>query len=1004
MACNNSVYLVCCYDPTRSFLACNPNIDGVPNSSFTPGNHYVGIDPSFSPGVGICYSASSTPVGTVINYENNIYLSTTDCATCQYDYAAGCPPLVTTFADAILVNCCDPTDTLEARVPDTYTPGTISIRYNDKCWIVQSFGGSGGLELLGAYDGCIQCNLYFPCCECVEMNIGPALFLPGFADGGNVFVDYTSCSGSSETITATSVTNEFNICHESGTTITTSFTVGGSPFSTTTYPWDPLFTGPPGEVSATTISSCTGDPCGLTPSPSPSPTPTPTPTITLTPTPTPTITPTISPSASETVVNLLSPLSYTISITGGCGSDSADACIIVKDGIPGYTVDWISPSLGIGPCKTNLSPGTTYVVRINDSQAPVNNELYVNVNVSTGLNLFISQVVDTTCGLDNGQVTIGAQSDDFNITYSLYSGATLISSQFTNNGIAYFAPLPSGNYYVQGVSDAGCTGTSASFVVNPSTPFDFGFYVINDTQCASPTGKIYVTGQTGNAPYTYLWNNNQTTSSITGLTSGTYNVTVTDSGGCSLNKSVFVDFVPSLGLGSWSGTSPTCFTNDGSLTLTITGGTGPYLYSGSNGTTFVSYSQVYTFTSLSAGPFFVSVTDAALCKVTFGTTLITPNTFYDVSLNVTNSQCSSNNGSVNIGLQGGSPPYTYVLSSVTSSITATTNSTQYLFTNLSNGTYNVTITDGGSCPYSQNVIVSSVNLFNVSYSATTSTCGQPNGTLTLMTTSGGTLPYIYTLSNGQSITTNSLNVTFSSLLGGEYSYSIAEAGGCTITGGAVVPEESVLEFSLFPTSCGVSGSGGTITALITSGQPPFTYNWSSNVDSNPQEVYVTGLTDGSYSLTITDSNGCVKSRSVLIKCSPVITTYQIFNMCESEFGFTSGTKRGMVQMLNEGFNDLVSPQDGCILTASTFTIEVEVSGNTYTDLFYTGETLLDVPTDAVYFQAVEDLLLTIPGVTGVTIDPVTSKITIESGDPLSGQGVTIKLIIGYSILCPTPCP
>ena len=55
MACSNLVYLICCYDPdpTRSFLACTPNIDGVPNSSFTPGNTYVGIDPSFSPGVGI---------------------------------------------------------------------------------------------------------------------------------------------------------------------------------------------------------------------------------------------------------------------------------------------------------------------------------------------------------------------------------------------------------------------------------------------------------------------------------------------------------------------------------------------------------------------------------------------------------------------------------------------------------------------------------------------------------------------------------------------------------------------------------------------------------------------------------------------------------------------------------------------------------------------------------------------------------------------------------------
>jgi hypothetical protein len=112
----------------------------------------------------------------------------------------------------------------------------------------------------------------------------------------------------------------------------------------------------------------------------------------------------------------------------------------------------------------------------------------------------------------------------------------------------------------------------------------------------------------------------------------------------------------------------------------------------------------------------------------------------------------------------------------------------------------------------------------------------------------------------------------------------------------------------------------------------------------------------------------------------------------------------MVQMLNEGFNDLVSPSVDCILSAATFTIEVEVSGNTYSDMFYTGSTLLDVPTDSVYFQAVEDLLLDIDGVTGVEIDPITSQVTIESEDSLGGQGITINLIIGYTILCPTPCP
>jgi hypothetical protein len=1001
MSCSNTIYLVCCSDPSPTFSIqpCNPIIDGVVGS-FVDGLTYLSTGDTFNGN--ICWLATTTQVGSLVSYNppgfSTITNGTQDCDQCVLDNGGACL-VITSLANAVLVNCCDPTDTIEAQIPDTSVVGTTTFRYDDKCWTVQSFSGSGGPELVGSYDGCAPCLVQFPCCECVEVNIGSDIFT--VTDDNEVYVDYTICSGSSETYTADSLNNVFNICIETGQTITTYFTVGGSPFSTTTYPWDPLFFGPPnGEVNITTLGVCSGEPCG------PSPTPTPTPSQTPTPTPVPSSSPSVSPTPTPTISSsaalVPNQFNYSVAITGTCVGIGS-ALITASGGTAPYTFDWINPPLGTGAFKTGLSAGT-YLVRANDSTMPINNEIFINVSISDGLTLVVSTVTDTTCGQDNGSVTVVATSDNSDITYFLYSGATLITSQSTTNLTTQFAPLAAGVYNVVGVNASGCSGSTGNFVIGDSDPFDFGFYVVNDTPCLSPTGKIFVTGQTGNGPYTYLWNNFQTTSSITGLTQGAYNVTVTNSQGCSLNKSVLVELVPSIGLGSWSATTPSCFASDGSLTLTITGGTGPYLYSGSNGTTFVTYSQSYTFSGLPAGSFFVSVTDAALCKATFSTTLQTPQSFYSVQEIVTNSTCSTSDGSVNVFLQGGSPPYTYSLSSSTFSVSALTNSTQYIFNNLPNGEYTLTITDGGPCPYISNFIIESEDLFEVSYSATTSSCGQPNGTLTIMTTTGGTLPYIYSLDNGQSITTSSLDVTFSSLEGGTYVYSITDASGCEITGSAVVPDESVLNFSLYPTTCGTSGSGGTITALITSGEPPFVYNWSSNVGGNPQDVFVTGLTAGTYSLTITDDNGCVKTRSVSIECSPVISTYQIFNMCQSDFTFTSGTKRGMVQMLNEGFNDLVFPSVDCILSASTFTIEVEVSGNTYSDLFYTGSTLLDVPTDAQYFQAVEDLLLGITGVVGVTIDPVTSQVTIESEDSLGGTVVTINLVIGYSILCPTPCP
>jgi hypothetical protein len=122
-------------------------------------------------------------------------------------------------------------------------------------------------------------------------------------------------------------------------------------------------------------------------------------------------------------------------------------------------------------------------------------------------------------------------------------------------------------------------------------------------------------------------------------------------------------------------------------------------------------------------------------------------------------------------------------------------------------------------------------------------------------------------------------------------------------------------------------------------------------------------------------------------------------MCETDFTFTSGTQRGILQMLNEGFNDLTSGNTNCLLSAATYVAEVIVSGNTYQQPFYTGTTLLDIPTDQNWYDTVETLLLTIPGVSAVSIDTNSSVITIQTEGDLANQQVTIELVINYNINC-----
>jgi uncharacterized protein (DUF2141 family) len=688
---------------------------------------------------------------------------------------------------------------------------------------------------------------------------------------------------------------------------------------------------------------------------------------------------------------------YELLVTGTCINGFGSVQINASGGTSPYTFDWYDPSLGLGDYKTGLSAGT-YKVRANDSTLPINNQFYINVIVPSGLTVDITSIVNTTCGNNNGSLTVSATSDSSNITYYLYGYSGFVASQITNNNLAIFNNLSAGTYSVTAISN-GCTATTDTCIVYSSNPLNFGFYIVNDTECASPTGKVYVTGVTGNSPFTYLWDDSTTGTSITGLTTGTYGCTVTSGDGCVLSKTAFVDYVPSIGLGSWTAVTPTCFEANGSLTLTITGGTGPYFYSGSNGDVQVTYAQSYTFSGLPAGAYSVEVTDAALCKAFFATSINTPNTFQLISIETVNSTCSSIDGEILISVLDGSPPYTYTLIKPNSNtLSVTTNSTTQTFTDLESGEYTLFISDGGNCVYSTVLTIIAENKFTVTPAYTGSTCNNADGQLRLTLTTGGTAPYVYTLDNGDSITSSFTSMTFNSLVSGTYNYSVTDYLGCQQIGTIALPISSNVNFSLYPTSCG-TGSGGTITALITSGQPPFTFDWSSNVSGNPQNIFVSGLTGGTYSLTITDSNDCVQKRNVLISCFPIKTTYQVFTMCETEFTYTSGTKRGMLQMLNEGYNDLTSGNTNCILNSSTFIVSVNVSGVTYSQSFYNGTSLLDVPTDQEWYDAVYALLITIPEVSDVTIDTNSGQITVETINGLDNQSIQIDLIIQYYIFC-----
>lgn len=314
---------------------------------------------------------------------------------------------------------------------------------------------------------------------------------------------------------------------------------------------------------------------------------------------------------------------------------------------------------------SGLSAGT-YFLNVYDGD--YDNYEVVNFTISSGTCVSI-ETTDTTCGNQNGGITATTEySYNSNSSFLLYDiNNNFISSGTSTNNEYIFPSVSAGTYYVIADDGGGCSGTSASCIVKNSTIFDYGYYVVNDGSCINSegSGKIFLTGLTDPSLYTIDWISNvsgQTGTTITGLTAGLYSVNVTNNydNTCIVNKIITVTGVEPLGIGGFMTYPPSCFVNDGEITIIVTGGTAPYYIGCSNGDSAIIFNSEYTFTGLFSGTYNFNVIDAGVCTVSGTTSINTANSFQVLSIDTTNSICNNNSGSVNITLIG-SGFYTYIL-------------------------------------------------------------------------------------------------------------------------------------------------------------------------------------------------------------------------------------------------------------------------------------------------------------------------------------------------------
>lgn len=288
---------------------------------------------------------------------------------------------------------------------------------------------------------------------------------------------------------------------------------------------------------------------------------------------------------------------------------------------------------------------------------------------------------------------------------------------------------------------------------------------VSDANCGATDG-IALVSPSGIGPFTFLWSNGDTTSTIGNLAPGAYSVVVTGPNGCS---STFVANVgtngnaPSSALdtATWTGCAGSA---GGSISINVSGGTGPYSYSWSNGDT------TSTISSVAGGSYNVTVTDALGCASTDTYVISEPAPLALTPGQVNSVSCYGDaDGTAEVTVSGGIGSYSYDWQT-------TPPQTGAMATGLSAGVVQVLVTDEVGCVENLNITVGQPDSLELSFTTIDPTFGNPYGSATV-TPAGGTPPYTYLWNTGDII--NSIDSVSSS--GGVFYVMVTDAKGCEVT-------------------------------------------------------------------------------------------------------------------------------------------------------------------------------------------------------------------------------
>ncbi len=456
-------------------------------------------------------------------------------------------------------------------------------------------------------------------------------------------------------------------------------------------------------------------------------------------------------------------------------------------------------------------------------------------------------VTDIACGGDdNGAITLGVSGGESPFEFE-WTGPDGFSSDSQN--LSNLAP---GTYSVLVTDREGCTQTT-EVTIDENPPLEITvsspeFLGGNNVSCNNAAdGQATVSIEGGTAPFTIAWDDAaaQSNTTASGLTAGTYNVTVTDANACVSTASITLTQPEPITGTLENRDDVLCFgESTGNLTILGVGGTAPYTYVWNT----VPPQTGPDASGIPAGIYTVTITDVNGCVGFAEAQIQQPAAALSGNVLVTPPSCNGfNDGSALAEIEGGTAPYTYLWSSAPGNNTAN-------LEGLAAGSYNLTVTDDNGCSISLpfNVTaplplaVNVVSLVNVLCN------GEATGSVTVNAT-GGTGPFTYTWNTTPATDGASLQ----NVEAGLYSVEVVDANGCAETLEIEIEEPEVaLSLSVSSASdpsCDAF-ENGSIAVEAAGGTAPYTYTWNTTPPATGSEL--NGLPEGSYTVTVTDANGC----------------------------------------------------------------------------------------------------------------------------------------------------